>query len=254
MPSDHESDLLETPSSLTTPFSIAARSTGSSVPAKHTRNFSTRRPVRPTLPKSQARSSLTQDSSQTPSTIGRSLSTIPTAAESTRIVAEDENDDNEDEDKDNDQDRDGEYGYSDSSSVIDPQLLQTSGLESSFSQSSSGSPFLKPLPKRQRPKTSTIYQYCSIQDRSIGECYICNYCRKAYKSTGGTALMRKHLRTHGIDLSVDSIAIKRLRDGTAIEAAILRGAEINKQAEEKRRKELIGIGLNKTTLEFLYIQ
>lgn len=228
MPSDIESELSEVRAQLNNPFSIAARSTSSSVPAKHTRNFATRRPILPTPRSSQAKSSYPPASHQLPIT-SESLATIPTSIRYTDNVADDE------EDKDEDRDE-----------------SEIQGPESTFSRSSSSSLI---FPKQYRSKTSLIHEHCSIQNRSIGECYICNHCKKAYKSSGGTRLMRLHLaKYHGIDLSSSGILKKRQRDGTAIDTVILRGSEINKQAEEKRRKELMGIGLNKTTLEFLYIQ
>lgn len=39
-----------------------------------------------------------------------------------------------------------------------------------------------------------------------------------------------------------------------MDAAILREAEINSKAEEKRREQLMAVGLNKSTLKYLYLQ
>ncbi len=39
-----------------------------------------------------------------------------------------------------------------------------------------------------------------------------------------------------------------------VDAAILREAEISSKAEEKRREQLMGIGLDKSTLKYLYLQ
>ena len=67
--------------------------------------------------------------------------------------------------------------------------------------------------------------------------------------------MGRHLKErHSIDPSASSVAEKGLREGTAINVAILRGAEVNIKAEEKRRKEMLKLGLDKNTLEYLYLQ
>ena len=84
---------------------------------------------------------------------------------------------------------------------------------------------------------------------------IYNRCNKAYKISGSIETISRHLKeNYFIDLIASSIAEKRIRDGIAIEVAILRGVEINREAEEKRRKELMGIDLDKTTLKYLYLQ
>lgn len=61
-------------------------------------------------------------------------------------------------------------------------------------------------------------------------------------------------KAHSIDPTAGGIAEKRVRERRAIDAAILRGAEINIKAEGKRREEMMGIGLDKNTLEYLYLQ
>ena len=67
--------------------------------------------------------------------------------------------------------------------------------------------------------------------------------------------MTKHLKKyHSIDPALSATAEKRIREGTAIDVAILRDAEANIKANEQRRKEMMGIGLNKATLEYLYLQ
>ena len=84
---------------------------------------------------------------------------------------------------------------------------------------------------------------------------ICNRCIKRYKITGGIKAMSRHLKeVHSIDPTASSVAEKRIRDGTSVDVAILRGAEINRQVEEERRKEIMRIGLNKNTLKYLYLQ
>ena len=84
---------------------------------------------------------------------------------------------------------------------------------------------------------------------------ICNLYNKPYKISGDIGEMSRHLKEkHFIDSTGSSIAEKRIRDRTAIEIAILRGAEVNRKAEEERRKEMMGLGLDKSTLEYLYLQ
>lgn len=50
------------------------------------------------------------------------------------------------------------------------------------------------------------------------------------------------------------MAQKRKRQDSSVDAAISRGAEITFQAEERQRQRLMGMGLSKATLEFLYIR
>ena len=66
--------------------------------------------------------------------------------------------------------------------------------------------------------------------------------------------MVKHLKKyHSIDSALNATAEKRIREGTAIDVVILRDAEANIKANEQRRKEMMGISLNKITLEYLYL-
>lgn len=48
------------------------------------------------------------------------------------------------------------------------------------------------------------------------------------------------------------MAEKRIREGIAIDVVILSGAKINIKLEEQRRKTLMGIGLDKATLKYLF--
>ena len=58
---------------------------------------------------------------------------------------------------------------------------------------------------------------------------ICNRCNKRYKISGGIGAMSRYLKeAHSIDPTASSVAEKRIRDGTTIDVAILRGAEINR--------------------------
>lgn len=50
------------------------------------------------------------------------------------------------------------------------------------------------------------------------------------------------------------MAQKRKRQDSSVDAAISRGAEITFRAEERQRQRLMGMGLSKATLEFLYIR
>ena len=61
-------------------------------------------------------------------------------------------------------------------------------------------------------------------------------------------------KEHFIDPTASGIAENRIREGTVIDAAILPGAEIDIKAEERRGEELMGIHLDITTLEYLYLQ
>ena len=67
--------------------------------------------------------------------------------------------------------------------------------------------------------------------------------------------MARHLRkNHSIDPGPSATAEKRIREETAIDMAISRGAEVNTKANGQRRREMMGIGLDKATLEYLYLQ
>ena len=226
-PPDNDSELSETPTILKTPFNIFARSTASSKPAKHARDAVTRRPVVP------SKSSQKRPTPQVPilraSDDDSSPVTIPVSvAERSYIAGVMDEERNSPED-----------------SAPDVSLLQKSGPRSSVSQASGTSS------KKPRAKTSHIHDYISTR----GDNFVCNRCSKVYKSSGGTGAIARHLKkAHSIDPTASGIAGKKPRERTAIDAAILRGAETNLEAEEKRREELMAIGLNKTTLEYLYLQ
>ena len=138
-----------------------------------------------------------------------------------------------------------EKGQSSGDSTQGASLLQTPGLDPSVSQASE-----TPL-KRPRAKTSHIHEYISTR----GDSFVCNRCSRAYKSSGGTGAISRHLKkAHSIDSAASGIAKKRIREDAVVDAAILREAEINSKAEEKRREQLMGIGLDKNTLKYLYFQ
>ncbi len=84
---------------------------------------------------------------------------------------------------------------------------------------------------------------------------MCNRYSKTYQLSGSTGAITRHLKEkYSIEPTATYLAEKRRNEGTSIDAAILQGAKINIKAEEERRKELIGIGLDKATLEYLYLQ
>lgn len=228
--SDDESVLSETLSNFTNPFSLTAKSTTSSHPAKHTRNAATRRPAvspkhsQKQLPHSQATILQLSKDLPSPATYGTTPLEKPLATINTvNDLADDE------------------LPSGDSDLDIS---LQTSTPESSIFQSSRTSL------KRSRPQSSPIHEHITKQK----DHFVCNYCAKASKRTSGTGAISRHLKDdHGIDPTISGLAQKRQREGTAVDVAILCGAEINVQAEVKRRKELMGIGLHKLTLEYLYL-
>ena len=105
--------------------------------------------------------------------------------------------------------------------------------------------------KRLRHKTSSIHEHVSTQ----GDQYICNRCSKAYSVSGGTGAVARHLKAkHSINPTASGVAEKRIKEGRSIDQAVLRGAEMNIKAEEKRKEEYLGSYLNKETLEYLYLQ
>ena len=92
MASDNDSEILDAPSNLTTPFSIAAKSNISSVPARHIRNIATRRPILvPQLPMTRSPDVSTFEASSNQS----SFSTMPTGIEERTKDAEFINDEEE---------------------------------------------------------------------------------------------------------------------------------------------------------------
>ena len=220
-----ESELSLPPSTLINPFSIAARSQVSSKPANHTRHADTRRGILP--------SKLSKKRPTTQSSTPRALEDHTTLAIIPINVPETSNQEGEEEESSNNLD-----------SEAFAQQSYTPAPGSSASQVSHFS-------KRSRAKTSGIYEYVTVRDSRFN----CNHCFKSYTISGGTEIIARHLRKeHLIDPSISAIAEKRRRDGTAIDIAILRGAEINIKADEQRRKDLMGIGLDKATLEYLYLQ
>lgn len=228
--SNTSSELSKAPTSLKNPFSIAARSTISSITSKYTRDARVQWSI--VSPKS---SKYSQKQTPSPTVIlppaGEPSDTviipISVPERSNTIGAMDE------------QREPSEDSTSDSPS------LQTTGQGSNVSQPT-GTSF-----RKQRAKTSHVHEHISTR----GEDFVCNRCSKVYKSSGGTGAISRHLkRAHSIDSTASGIAKRRIREIIAVDAAINREAEIHDKAEGKRREQLMGIGLNKTTLKCLYLQ
>lgn len=67
--------------------------------------------------------------------------------------------------------------------------------------------------------------------------------------------MSRHLKEkYLINLVVNSVAEKRIREGTSINIAIFYEAKINLKVEKERRKQFLSIKLNKNTLKYLYFR
>ena len=110
-----------------------------------------------------------------------------------------------------------------------------------------------------RPKISWMNEHCTVQRRGGKTFWYCKYCTKSYDRNGGNTAFATHLKKkHRIGPGQSSVAIKRDANGTSVDAAILRQAEAIqefKQVDEaQRREDILGQGLNKATLEFLYMQ
>lgn len=229
MASDGESDLSEVPTVASNPFTIA-RSVASSVnPAQHTRFRENRRPIANPQNRPISRNP-TQTPTQNPPLNTPAESPVRQAAS----LGNSEGAGDEEEDS-------GIH-------------LQTPGPGSSVSQSSDAS-----RNPKNRPKTSFIHEHAHSRMKADGAYWQCKTCGKAYKTSGGTGAMAKHLNDkHRVDPEANPIAKRRDENGTAVDAAIHRHAdaihEFSTQEEARRREELIGLSLNKTTLEYLYLR
>lgn len=177
--SDDESVLSSAPSAVTTPFSIAAKSTTSSLgPQKNTRNRGTRIPVvqksikspPPYLPPPPR---AVNDYS--------SLQTIPTSQRTNADILVDAIE----------VDAMVEEPEQEQESFIDPdgtQNLHTPGPGSSVSQSSGSSL------KRQRVFLSDVWSQASIEQRLDSGYIKYNYYRKSYKYTRGIKNIKDYLK------------------------------------------------------------
>ena len=221
--SDHESELSKARTNVTNPFTIAAASAvPSDRPAKHTRNLKSRRGIIP--PKSSQRRPTTQAPALRASDDHSQLVEIPIIATERPDIADEEEEERE-------------------SLRSVTQISHTPAPSSSISQTVTG--------KRLRSKTSSIHEHITTR----GDQYICNSCSKSYSISGGTGAIARHLKAkHSIDPTASGIAEKRMKEGTSIDQAILRGVEINIKAEEKRNEERLGAHLDKETVEYLYLQ
>ena len=220
--SDTESELSKAPTNLTNPFSITTRSAVPSIPANRTRHAQTRREL--ISPKRPKKRSNTQATTSQASNDHTALAIVPINASEISNQDDQEMEDEEEE----------EFS----------QNSQTPGPGSSVSQAVGSF-------KRPRAKTSRIYKYASLRNNR----FYYNHYSKSFTISGGTGAVARHLKTaHSIDPTHSSITEKRIREETAINMAILRNTKINIKTKEQRRKDLMGIGLNKTTLEYLYLQ
>lgn len=237
--SDEESVLSSAPTTSSNPFSIAARSTGSSAILQNTRHKHDRRPVVPIIQKKTSVSHLrpptriADDSSP--------LQEIPTMAgrRTDKDILADELE----------MEEAAEQGLNQETFMDQDLTLSTPGPGSSVSQSSGNSS------KRQRVPTSDIWTQATMEQRGDGGYIVCNCCRKAYKYSGGTKNMKDHMRkAHKWDPTASGVALKRQYDSSGVDNAILRGIHTNRSNAEQRRLDLLSIGIDKTTLEYLYIQ
>ena len=221
--SNDDSELSQVSKNISNPFSIAAGSAVPSRPANHTRNAGTRRGIQ--SPKRPKKRRITQVPTSQALHDHLALATIPISALETSYQEAEASEDSS--------------SFEDST----PQS-HTPAPGSSVSQASESL-------RLTRPKTSGIHQHATVRNSR----FYCNRCPKSYSITGGTANMARHLKKqHAIDLATSATAEKRIREGTTIDMAILRGAEANIKANEQRRREMMGIGLDKATLEYLYLQ
>ena len=212
---------------LTTPFSIAALSMTSSRPAKRIRNIATREAMLP--PKSSQNRHSPQENSPQSSDDHPRRDAMPSSDAGSPVIAGATT-------------HDQESSENSSPDVSSPQPAAPRSIVSQVSRVSI---------KRSRAKTSRIHEYISTR----GDHFVCNRCSKTYKSSGGTGAISRHLKkAHFIDATAGRQAEKKIRGGTAKDATILRGAEINSKAEETRREQLMDAGLNKTVLEYLFHQ
>lgn len=234
--SDDESTLSTAPSTVSNPFSIAARSTTSSFgPQKNTRHRESRlpvvqKPVKSTPSHLLPRPRASDDYSP--------LATVPTMLSQSRedadLLAAELELEQELELQDN------------QSSFMDGPSPATG---SSISQNSGNST------KYTRPKTSDIYSQVAVELRQGTPFFICNHCRKPFKKNGGTRVVREHLKKyHQWNPEVTGVALERYHNGVTVEEALLRQGEIAHTQQEQRQIDLLSDGVDKATLEYLYIQ
>lgn len=234
--SDDESTLSTAPSTVSNPFSIAARSTTSSFgPQKNTRHRESRlpvvqKPVKSTPSHLLPRPRASDDYSP--------LATVPTMLSQSR------------------EDADLLAAELELEQELELQDNQSSFMDgpspapgSSVSQNSGNST------KYTRPKTSDIYSQVAVELRQGTPFFICNHCRKPFKKNGGTRVVREHLKKyHQWNPEVTGVALERYHNGVTVEEALLRQGEIAHTQQEQRQIDLLSDGVDKATLEYLYIQ
>lgn len=265
MASDNESELSQAPSNSITPFTLA-KSVVSSAPAKRTRFVANRRPSthpKPSTPKPQHGSSTQPASNPSTTLAASSHSTTLVASGSSTALANEVTAQKkileaiDAEIKDDESNFENNEDDSFEGKLLFLYQIQIPVSQSHFSFADVAQPHSLSTTSgvKRRMKTSGVHDHCFQVTRPEGKCFSCNYCSRFYKVSGGTGGIARHLKErHQIDPSASSVAIKRQQEGKSIDAAILRGAEINLAAQEKRKAELMGIHLDKTTLEYLYIQ
>ena len=209
---------------------MAANSATYSKPAKHLRTPATARPVVPSKPPQKRRVSKWVSKLPNPQTLDGAPPAKKMSYNATEVAHDT---------------MDEEKGASSRDSTPEEFALRSPRPEFSVSQAPRTSV------KKLRTKTSHIHKHISTR----GDSFICNSCSRAYKITGGTGAIARHLKKyHSIDPTASGLAEKRTRERTAIDTAILRKADISIKAEEKRREEMMGIGLDKNILEYLYLK
>ena len=222
------SEISSDPAPFIIPFTIAAGSTTSLKPAKHTRNSPARRPaVSSELPARRRLSSTSAlQASDTLSSLDETHSSLTKRSD---VAMEEEAEDE----------------ASSGDSTPDVPVPQPSVLEPTVSQT------LRTSAKKPRTKTSHIHEHISTR----GDSFVCNTCSRSYKISGGTGAIARHLKKyHSITPTPGGLAGKRTLERAAINDAILRGARINHDTERKGREEVMGDGLDKNTLEYLYLK
>ena len=226
--SNSTSELSKGPAPFIIPFTVAAGSTTCPKPAKRTRNFAAPRPTVSSEPPAKRRLS-SPSVLQAPDSLS-SLDEIHSRFTEGSDVAMDE---------------EAEDDASSGVSTPDVSIPQPPVLEHTVSQT------LRTSAKKPRTKTSHIHEHISTR----GDSFICNSCSRSYKISGGTGAIARHLKKyHSITPTASGPAAKRTQERTAIDEAVLRPAKIDHNTQGKRREEMMGNGLDRNTLEYLYLK
>ena len=225
---DSTSELLKGPAPFIIPFTVAAGSTTCPKPAKHTQNLA---PSRPTV------------SSEPPAKRPLSSPSVLQAPEN--LSSLDEIQSRVTERSDFAMEEEAEDDASSGVSTPDVSMPQPPVLEPTVSQT------LRISAKKPRTKTSHIHEHISTR----GDSFICNSCSRSYKISGGTGAIARHLKKyHSITPTASGPAGKRTQERTAVDEAVLRPSRIDHNTQGKRREEMMGNGLDRNTLEYLYLK